>query len=72
MSSVRAIFPRCHLGTQPVRPGLLDFLREHESEYLFLLSDIVDFWAMKRSVQWAPATTPWCRRCCAAPATAAR
>lgn len=56
MSSVRAIFlSDVHLGTRACQAErLLDFLREHESDYLFLLGDIVDFWAMKRSVQWAP------------------
>ena len=56
MSSVRAIFlSDVHLGTRACQAErLLDFLREHESDYLYLLGDIVDFWAMKRSVQWAP------------------
>jgi len=53
----RAIFlSDIHLGTrgcQAVR--LLDFLREHEAPQLFLVGDIIDFWAMSRSIHWTPA-----------------
>ncbi len=57
MKRVRAVFVSdVHLGTRASQAErLLDFLREHESEYLYLLGDIVDFWAMSRSIQWAPA-----------------
>ena len=45
-----------HLGTRGCQASrLTDFLREHESEYLFLVGDIVDFWAMSRSIHWTPA-----------------
>ena len=45
-----------HLGTRACQAeSLLAFLRAHESEYLYLLGDIIDFWAMNRSVQWAGA-----------------
>ena len=55
MQAVRAIFiSDVHLGTRACQAeSLLAFLREHESEYLYLLGDIIDFWAMNRSVQWA-------------------
>lgn len=55
MPAVRAIFlSDVHLGTRACQAdSLLAFLREHESEYLYLLGDIIDFWAMNRSVQWA-------------------
>ena len=55
MQPVRAIFiSDVHLGTRACQAeSLLAFLREHESEYLYLLGDIIDFWAMNRSVQWA-------------------
>ncbi|MFA6311139.1 MAG: UDP-2,3-diacylglucosamine diphosphatase [Sterolibacterium sp.] len=44
-----------HLGTRGCQAGrLLDFLREHESEHLFLVGDIIDFWAMSRSIHWTP------------------
>jgi len=44
-----------HLGTRGCQAGrLLDFLRENESESLFLVGDIIDFWAMSRSIHWSP------------------
>lgn len=57
MQPVRAIFiSDVHLGTRACQAeSLLAFLRAHESEYLYLLGDIIDFWAMNRSVQWAGA-----------------
>ena len=57
MPAVRAIFVSdVHLGTRACQAeSLLGFLREHESEYLYLLGDIIDFWSMSRSVQWAGA-----------------
>ncbi len=57
MPAVRAIFiSDVHLGTRACQAeSLLAFLREHESEYLYLLGDIIDFWSMSRSVQWAGA-----------------
>ncbi len=53
---VRSIFlSDIHLGTRGCQAeSLLGFLREHECEHLFLIGDIIDFWAMSRSVQWAP------------------
>jgi hypothetical protein len=46
-----------HLGTRACQADrLLDFLREHPSEYLFMLGDIVDFWAMSRGgIYWSAA-----------------
>jgi len=54
---VRALFlSDIHLGTRGCQAEvLLDFLRAHEAEYLFLLGDIIDFWAMSRSIQWSAA-----------------
>jgi UDP-2,3-diacylglucosamine pyrophosphatase LpxH len=54
---VRSIFlSDIHLGTRSCQADqLLDFLREFESEHLFLIGDIVDFWAMRRRIQWSPA-----------------
>lgn len=56
MSSVRAVFiSDVHLGTRACQADrLVDFLREYPSDYLYLVGDIIDFWAMSRSVQWAP------------------
>lgn len=57
MPKVRSIFlSDIHLGTRGCQAErLLDFLREHESDYLFLIGDIVDFWAMSRGVHWTTA-----------------
>lgn len=57
MPAVRSVFiSDVHLGTRACQADrLLDFLREHPSEYLYLVGDIIDFWAMSRSIQWAPA-----------------
>lgn len=54
---VRAIFlSDIHLGTRGCQAErLLEFLKAHESEYLFLLGDIIDLWAMRRGVHWSAA-----------------
>ncbi|HTO50194.1 MAG TPA: UDP-2,3-diacylglucosamine diphosphatase [Burkholderiales bacterium] len=55
---VRAIFlSDIHLGTRACQAErLLDFLKAYESDYLFLLGDILDFWAMhSRGVYWSAA-----------------
>ena len=56
MPHVRSIFiSDVHLGTRACQADrLLDFLREYSSDYLYLVGDIVDFWAMSRSVYWTP------------------
>ncbi len=42
-----------HLGTKGCQADfLLDFLRENESEYLYLVGDIVDGWQLKRGWYW--------------------
>lgn len=55
MPKVRSIFlSDIHLGTRACQAErLLEFLREYESEHLFLVGDIIDFWAMKRGVYWS-------------------
>ncbi|MDI6749587.1 MAG: UDP-2,3-diacylglucosamine diphosphatase [Pseudomonadota bacterium] len=54
---VRSIFlSDIHLGTRGCQAdSLLAFLRHYEAEHLFLLGDIVDFWAMKRGIHWTAA-----------------
>lgn len=54
---VRAVFlSDIHLGTRACQAErLLAFMREYESEYLYLVGDIIDLWAMKRTVYWPPA-----------------
>jgi UDP-2,3-diacylglucosamine pyrophosphatase LpxH len=42
-----------HLGTRACRAELLlDFLRQHQSEFLYLVGDIVDGWSLRRSWYW--------------------
>jgi UDP-2,3-diacylglucosamine pyrophosphatase LpxH len=57
MPHVRSIFlSDIHLGTRACQAQrLLDFLREYESDHLFLVGDIVDLWAMSRGVYWSAA-----------------
>lgn len=54
MANVRSIFlSDIHLGTRGCQAdSLLDFLRHYEAEHIFLIGDIVDFWAMRRGVHW--------------------
>lgn len=51
---VRAIFiSDVHLGTRACQAArLLEFLRDYDSEHLFLIGDIVDFWSMSRGIYW--------------------
>lgn len=55
MPQVRTIFlSDIHLGTRGCQAdSLLGFLRNYDSEYIFLLGDIIDFWSMNRSVHWS-------------------
>lgn len=57
MPNVRSVFlSDIHLGTRACQADrLLEFLREHPSDQLFLIGDIVDFWAMSRSIHWSAA-----------------
>ena len=50
----RAIFiSDIHLGTAGCQAeALLDFMREHPSEYLYLVGDIVDGWQLRRRWFW--------------------
>ena len=53
---IKALFlSDVHLGTRACQAErLLAFLREYDSDYLFLVGDIVDAWAMKRTLYWPP------------------
>jgi UDP-2,3-diacylglucosamine pyrophosphatase LpxH len=56
MQRVRSIFlSDIHLGTAACQAGpLLEFLKAYESEHLFLVGDIIDFWAIhRRGVVWS-------------------
>ena len=49
----RALHLRLHLGTPGCQAeALLDFLRRTESDYLYLVGDIVDGWQLKRRWYW--------------------
>lgn len=54
---VRSLFlSDIHLGTRACQADkLLDVLRVYSSQHLFLIGDILDFWAMSRSVHWTTA-----------------
>ncbi|GHC62705.1 UDP-2,3-diacylglucosamine diphosphatase [Limoniibacter endophyticus] len=42
-----------HLGSKPAKADfLIDFLRHHEAEHLYLVGDIIDGWRLKRSWHW--------------------
>ena len=53
----RAVFiSDIHLGTPGCQAeALLDFLKSHESEYLYLVGDIVDGWQLRRKWFWPQA-----------------
>ncbi len=42
-----------HLGTRGANAGpLLDFLREHDFETLYVVGDLIDIWSMRRGRYW--------------------
>ncbi len=42
-----------HLGTRGCQAGqLLDFLRDHEFETLYVVGDFIDIWALRRARYW--------------------
>jgi len=57
MPKVRSVFlSDIHLGTRACQADrLLDFLREYPAEQTYLIGDIIDFWAMSRSIHWSQA-----------------
>lgn len=57
MPRVRSVFlSDIHLGTRACQAEcLLGFLREYPSDQTFLIGDIIDFWAMSRSIHWSSA-----------------
>lgn len=57
LKSLRALFlSDIHLGTRDCQAELLiDFMRFHEAETIYLVGDIVDGWRMRRSWFWSQA-----------------
>ncbi|REJ65420.1 MAG: UDP-2,3-diacylglucosamine diphosphatase [Planctomycetota bacterium] len=53
---VRSIFVSdTHLGCKHARAdALLDFLRNHRADTLYLVGDIIDGWALRRKWHWRP------------------
>jgi UDP-2,3-diacylglucosamine pyrophosphatase LpxH len=53
---VRALFlSDVHLGMRPTRIGqLVDFLKHHEAETIYLIGDILDGWRLAKSWYWPP------------------
>jgi UDP-2,3-diacylglucosamine pyrophosphatase LpxH len=42
-----------HLGTRGSQANaVLDFLRDHECDTLYLVGDIIDIWALRRGIYW--------------------
>lgn len=42
-----------HLGTRASNAGaLLDFLRDHEFEMLYVVGDLIDAWQLRRGIYW--------------------
>lgn len=42
-----------HLGTKHSQvDALLDFLREHDSRYLYIVGDFIDGWELRRRWYW--------------------
>ncbi len=54
MTKYRSLFiSDVHLGTNACQAELLlDFLREHDAETIYLVGDIVDFWRIRRGAVW--------------------
>ena len=47
-----------HLGTQfSQAEKLLEFLKDNESEHLYLVGDIIDGWAIKRKFNWSQSSS---------------
>ncbi len=45
-----------HLGTRGANAGaLLDFLRDYESEVLYVVGDLIDIWQLRRGIYWPQA-----------------
>ncbi len=43
-----------HLGTKTCRShDLLDFLRHHDAQFIYLVGDIIDGWQLKKSWHWS-------------------
>ena len=56
LSCRSAFISDVHLGTRGCQAEmLLDFLKEHDAETIYLVGDIVDFWRIRRGAIWPQA-----------------
>jgi UDP-2,3-diacylglucosamine pyrophosphatase LpxH len=57
MATYRTLFiSDVHLGTRSSQAdALLDFLKHHDAETIYLIGDIVDFWRIRRGAIWPQA-----------------
>lgn len=55
--SIRSVWiSDVHIGTRACKAELLlDFLKRHDSEFLFLVGDIVDGWSLRKNWYWSKA-----------------
>ena len=61
-----------HLGTPSCQAlALMDFLRTHPSDTLYLVGDIIDGWQLRRKWSGHSRTTTWCKNSSGAYAKAA-
>src|SRR4051795_11491203 len=69
---VRTLFlSDLHLGTKGCQAEkLLEFLRDHEADVIYLVGDIVDGWMLRSGWYWPRPTTMSYRNCCAGRARA--
>lgn len=52
-----------HLGTRNCQDeALLLFLKSVDTEFLYLVGDIIDLWAIRRSIYWPPSHNKVVRR----------
>jgi hypothetical protein len=58
VTTYRAIFlSDLHLGAKSSRTAdILDFLRRHEAEHIYLVGDIIDGWQLRKNWNWSQAT----------------
>ena len=69
--SVLSFISDVHLGVRGCQAEcLLDFLRYHDADTIYLVGDIVDGWQLKSGWYWPQRTTMSYRSCCARPARA--
>ena len=74
MMHYRSVFiSDLHLGTPGCQAdALLDFLKRVDSDYLYLVGDIIDGWQLKQRWYWPQAHNDVVQKFCARPARAVK